>query len=617
MLLTLVAGWLVAGLSASVAAADATSATDRVDSMKIGYTVTPDGVLKVREEIVYRFGDSSGRHGIYRDLITREPYADDRSKDQRYDVSNVRVSSPSGANAGFTEKTTKSHGSRDQQLRIKIGSADETVDAATATYVIMYDVRGALRHLDDHSELYWDATGAGWTATLNNVTVDVTVPQGVRRTACYAGMQGATTSCDSAQVAGKKGMFAQPTLSPGEQLTIVAGIAAGAVSDDTPIVVDPPDFMERNELSVPLLAGAGVFAVGVPAAGAVAVRRSTEDERYAGLPPGSLPPTGTNVAVSKNSLRDEQVPVAFAPPRLAVAEAGLLIDAVANTHETAATLIDLAVRGGVRIENTGDEQRAVLVNGAVATAPHEQALMSALYPSLRPGESITLKKPKQGESGMRAAHDAMIDAVRRRVNDAGYYARMPSRSYGTGAAGVAVAALVLLGLAWHFWGRETFSTVNGRTIVLGATALVVIGSLALAVKARGRGRRSALGRALTDQTLGFRTYLATAEADQLKFEEGEDIFSRYLPWAIVFDLADRWQKVCAQLVAAGRIPADPVWYYGPPYYTSGWSAGSVSDTVASTFEPPPSSSGGGGGSSSGFGGGSSGGGGGGGGGGSW
>src|SRR6266508_4582938 len=101
MLLTLVAGWLLAGLSASVAAADATSATDRVDSMKISYTVTPDGVLKAREEIVYRFGDSSGRHGIFRDLITREPYADDRSKDQRYDVSNVRVSSPSGANAGF------------------------------------------------------------------------------------------------------------------------------------------------------------------------------------------------------------------------------------------------------------------------------------------------------------------------------------------------------------------------------------------------------------------------------------------------------------------------------------------------------------------------------------
>ena len=42
-----------------------------------------------------------------------------------------------------------------------------------------------------------------------------------------------------------------------------------------------------------------------------------------------------------------------------------------------------------------------------------------------------------------------------------------------------------------------------------------------------------------------------------EFEEGEDIFSKYLPWAIAFELADRWQRVCAQLVAAGRIPPTP------------------------------------------------------------
>jgi hypothetical protein len=49
-----------------------------------------------------------------------------------------------------------------------------------------------------------------------------------------------------------------------------------------------------------------------------------------------------------------------------------------------------------------------------------------------------------------------------------------------------------------------------------------------------RGQRTAEGRAICDQVEGFRNYLATAEADQLKFEEGEDIFSKYLPWAIIF-----------------------------------------------------------------------------------
>ena len=69
-----------------------------------------------------------------------------------------------------------------------------------------------------------------------------------------------------------------------------------------------------------------------------------------------------------------------------------------------------------------------------------------------------------------------------------------------------------------------------------------------------RGQRTAEGRAVCDQVEGFKTYLATAEADQLKFEEGEDIFSKYLPWAIIFELADRWAKICADLVAMGRLP---------------------------------------------------------------
>ena len=48
--------------------------------------------------------------------------------------------------------------------------------------------------------------------------------------------------------------------------------------------------------------------------------------------------------------------------------------------------------------------------------------------------------------------------------------------------------------------------------------------------------------ALTDQMIGFRRYLSTAEADQLRFEEGVDIFSKLPPWAIMFDVADRWQQ---------------------------------------------------------------------------
>jgi uncharacterized membrane protein len=157
-------------------------------------------------------------------------------------------------------------------------------------------------------------------------------------------------------------------------------------------------------------------------------------------------------------------------------------------------------------------------------------------------------------------------------------------------------------------------------ILLAVPLLPIVITVAVVRRKLRRGQRTPEGRAVCDQVEGFRTYLATAEADQLRFEEGEDIFSRYLPWAIMFDLAERWAKVCADLVALGRVPdTTPYWYYGS-YHLSAFNTGFLTGTLATaaTPVPAPSSSGTGfGGGSSFSGGGFSGGGGGGGGGGSW
>ena len=619
------AGLVLAGFASAAPATAATSeAGDVVRNLQIDYNVTADGVLKVKETIAYHFG-SPGRHGIYRNLITREAWVDDKSKDQKYEISNIGVDSPTHAPDTFETTTNKSNGQRDQSIQIKIGDPNSTISGTEATYVITYDVRGALRHFADHSELYWDATGNGWTAPLAKVTVNATVPQGVQKVTCYAGPAGSTAKCQQASVTGGRATVTQANIPIGQQLTIVAGIKAGAVKNDSPIVVDPPSLLERLGLKVRDLTIAGLVSFVAVLGGVLYRIFGGKDERFAGLPPGTFPPSGMNAATVKDDLKESQLPVAFSPPKIPVAEGGLLIDAVANTTETAATLIDLAVRGGVRIDNTGAEQKAVLLNPAVATAPHEQILMQGLFPGLQPGSEIALERRGVGDTSMRQAHDAMINQLREQIKQRNWYVRLPraggGSSVGGGALGgcLAVVALAVVGSGVVGTGVSAAAGNIGRAITFLVPAVFVIFGFALWLGKRGKGKRNPAGRAVTDQLVGFRTYLATAEADQLKFEEGEDIFSKYLPWAIAFELADRWQRVCAQLVAAGRIPADPYWYAGPSYYNSGFAAGNISQTVAHTFDPPPApaGSGGGGGSSSGFSGGSSGGGGGGGGGGSW
>ena len=126
-----------------------------------------------------------------------------------------------------------------------------------------------------------------------------------------------------------------------------------------------------------------------------------------------------------------------------------------------------------------------------------------------------------------------------------------------------------MGLLWVVMMGSFFFDVralSGLAWLLGpATVALVITWIVVQTK-MARGQRTALGRAWTDQVEGFRTYIATAEADQLQFEEGEDIFSKYLPWAVLFGLAERWVRVCEQAIALGRLRQPDASWYGGAYF---------------------------------------------------
>ncbi len=170
----------------------------------------------------------------------------------------------------------------------------------------------------------------------------------------------------------------------------------------------------------------------------------------------------------------------------------------------------------------------------------------------------------------------MQTSVRNQVASRGWFRKVPSAT-ATGSFGFGVIAFAVFGVfalgAWVLW-------------ILVPLLPIIITFAVIRFKLR-RGQRTADGRAVCDQVEGFQTYLATAEADQLRFEEGEDIFSKYLPWAIVFELADRWAKICGDLVAMGRLPnATPYWYVGN-YNMAGFNTGFLTSSLTSAATPGP------------------------------
>ncbi|SEQ73016.1 DUF2207 domain-containing protein [Microlunatus flavus] len=591
---------------------------DLVRSLDVDYTVNPSGTLTVKETWVWQFGSDSGRHGIKRFLVTREPWAEqgkDTDQDAVYTVSNIKVTSPTGANTDVQREDTPSQKGREVTTTLQIGSASETVTAPTATYVISYDVQGALRSSPaaspPYDELYWDVTGTGNPA-FTQVRVKASVPDGPYEgdLRCYAGSVTSQNTCSQpATVQGDAGVFETDELPAGENMTIGVKIKPGTVAVVTPDLQPRAD--ARTPAETAAVVGAGVAvggaAIAAPLLGVAYYRRNGRDQRFAGLPPGSFPAGGQQVETVLSD-PDLQIPVAFVPPKIPVAEAGLLVDGVIDTKETAATLVDLAVRGGVRIisENPRDI-RVDLLDPRVATAPHEMALLNGIFRGDPPGTVVDLGS----QGSMLQAHQDLDSAVRQQVAARGWFTKVPT-GRATKGLGFGLVFLVFFGIVHAgLWA-----------LLLAAALLPVIITVAVVRHKMRRGQRTPEGRAWTDQVEGFQKYLATAEADQLRFEEGEDIFSRYLPWAIVFGLADRWAKVCGDLVAMGRIPdTTPYWYYGNLNLAS-FNTGFLTGALSTAATPVPSTSGSsgtgfGGGSSFGGGGGFSGGGGGGGGSSSW
>ena len=601
----LVACW---SLLASAGPAKAAS-EDTFDRFDVVATVDTQGYVNVTETIVLRFGTSSGRHGLERTLITREPDGNDH--DVVYRIDQISVTSPTPGVS--TELNTSDQGSgRNTYLRIRVGSSDQTVPSstATATYELSYRVAGLLRTSGSYDELYWDVSGASMPRIVE-AGVKITVPGGAQDVFCSVATPGNSSACQTATTSGGVAQFAASNIPTGEVMTVSVKISPGLIGNNTPIQVENADAQGARLATLGFAGSLGAAAL-VPFAGWWYVRRRSADYRWEGLPPGTFPPQGVPAAEVPDRPPLE-VPVSFAPPSLGVAEAGLLIDGETQVRDTTAALVSLAVSGAIQLRSDS-EQQVRLVDPSRAPDPTSALVLRELFAQgTQPGEVVDLGTP----GTLSDAHGKVTQAVLDRSTREGWFLRLPGAAggLGCGIGGLFFPVLMAVIIGGTFIGPVLL-------LALPLLLSVVVTGWVARSKLK-RGQRSAYGRALTDQVEGFRTYIATAEAEQLRFEEGEDIFSRYLPWAIMFDLTERWTQVCQQLVALGRLSDDPpTWYYGTSWNLNslGWQLSSFDSSVASSIASPApsfSESGFGSGGSAFDGGGFSGGGGGGGGGGSW
>ena len=133
------------------------------------------------------------------------------------------------------------------------------------------------------------------------------------------------------------------------------------------------------------------------------------------------------------------------------------------------------------------------------------------------------------------------------------------------------------------------------------------------IASRWMPKRTAKGYAVLRHTLGFKRFIDESEKHRAQFAERANIFSEYLPYAVVFGATEKWAKAFEGLATDVDTSSWYVSQHAFNYAVFSSAIDGFATTSVGTLTSSPASSG-----SSGFsGGGFSGGGGGGGGGGSW
>jgi hypothetical protein len=563
-------------------------------SFQASILVQRDSSLDIQETIRVDFG-SLQKHGIFRDVPIRYDY--DAKHDRIYRLTVLGVTDQAGKNWPYATS--------DQGVyrEIKIGDANRTI-SGQQVYQIHYRVEGALNAFEDHDELYWNVNGSQWPVPTLSTSARVAVPEGsLEKATCFQGPTGSNQACGATTSGGVATFTASRPLQPGEQLTLVTAIAKGAVTSPAPILVAKPrSFLEYFEVTPATVAVALLLLLaGLALVGLNWLRNGRDqvalDVHYI-----------ESSATPRLLLGGPPVIAEFEPPGgLRPAEIGTLLDERADTKDVTATIIDLAGRGFLRIDpiprlGLQDRDWQLTSTAGPDRLSELKGYESSLFTRLFAGGSTTKLSDLRGHFS-----DDLHEVEGLLYQDAakgGWFVRDPRTTklawIGAGAGLVLVGAVLAFVLgALLGWG-------------LAGLAVALVG-FAQVIGAGYMPRRTPVGSQLLQHALGFRLYLRTAETYRQQFAEKENLFTSFLPYAIVFGCVDRWAKAFQGL---GDQAAQTGWYGN-----GGWQALALSASIQdfnshlgqSLATPPPSS----GGSGSGFSGGFSGGGGGGGGGGSW
>ncbi len=541
--------------------------------------VEKDSSLLITEKIIADCGYLPGKHGIFR-VLPQEIKTDKGTIKNPVEL--ISITDFSGKPYNYQEI-------KDNFLKTitwKIGDADKTV-LRENDYKIIYKIKNAVRSQEDFDELYWNLSGNYWEIDIDSFSAEIIFPEEINSQNSeiyyYTGFIGQKntdlavyewTSANTLKFTSTKRIL------PGQGITVSVTFPKDIF---TPYI---PSFWEKyGGYFIYLL-----FLIPV----AVFIYTYSVWRKY-----------GKDIKMKKPIPPEFEIPDNITPIQMGM----VLRNGWRNNFITAA-LVDLAVKKYIRIEEVKEDFIILKINnyklvkaenyGNINQLPEtEKNLLVKIFSGH--GDSVKLSQLREDRFYEKAK------AVKKMAGENAYKKWLVEKSAFLSTTFYVCAAVPFF---FSIWGTVIFANYNIDNIGIIFLSLFA-STIIFIVFGAIMPKRTQEGVDLLFKIKGFERYMKQAEDYRQQFYEKENIFDKFLPYAIVFGITDLWVKKMQKIYGEDFYKNyHPVWLAGS--YTNfdlnSFSRSLNSITTAMSSNTSTSSGSHGGGSSGGGGGGGGGGG---------
>jgi len=497
--------------------ANASAKSWRIADFQDNITVEKDGSALVRERISLVFVGEW--HGIHRTIPIEYPGPDGTNYELFVDVQSV--TDAEGSHLKYDSSRTGEY----RDLKIYIPGATDV----SKIIEIAYRVRNGTRFFPDHDEFYWNVTGNDWPVPIDHASATVQFPEaaaGSLRVQAFTGVYGSTQRDATATTQGAEAQFESNNPLPMRGgLTIDVYIPKGFLEQPGALTRFFWFLAANPILFLPLVTLAGMWILW----------------RYKGRDPEA----GMSVA-----------PMYEPPPGISPAEAGTLLDDSIHPRDITSTMVDLAVRGYIKIEETAEKvllftQRDYVFHllkpreqWGAELAPHERVMLENVFAG---GTDTRLSSLK---NRFYSAVPVIRQDILAGLKNKGLYLLDPDSANGysvVAAIGILIPFAIL-----QFTGWANF--FNSIPLLI---ACIVMSIVIWFLFARQMTAKTVKGARTRIAVLGFQEFMNRVDAERLK-RMPPTTFEKYLPYAMALGVEHHWAQAFA-----GIVKDPPQWYAGP------------------------------------------------------